>query len=148
MVLFSELVLRWAQPDSMVPPGIMSLIMSPKSLEANWSLSFLHYVKSCSLSKRVLVSLTQPITLFCASRSILIPSVVFGPAPVLLIMIARCPSTTMGNFEKTRSIRPGNYTAQLRPHSKFAQGSGTGHGEHRSVHRLRVLLLLERGVRV
>lgn len=101
MVLFSESVLRWAHPDSMVPPGITSLIMSPKILEANRSPCFLHYVKSQGWSKRVLVSLTQPITLFCASLSMLMPKVVFGLDIVLLLMIARCPSTTtMGNFEK------------------------------------------------
>lgn len=64
MVLFSESVLRWAHPDSMVPPGIISLILFPKILEANWSSCFLQYIKSHGSSKRVLVSLTPLITLF------------------------------------------------------------------------------------
>ena len=35
MALFSESGLRRAHPDSMVPPGILSLMTSPKTLEAN-----------------------------------------------------------------------------------------------------------------
>lgn len=91
---------RWTHPESMVPPGIMSLTMSPKILKPTGAL---HYVKSHSSSEKVSVSLTQLVTALSWSQPI-DNQCCFGAALVLSIMIARCPSTTTGNFEKKLEV--------------------------------------------